>query len=398
MTAELVAAWCDGVRLELEAAGSLRHDLHADPRLSDDEDDTASLVAAAIGRGPGERVARTGRLIDLGGEGEIVVVRAELDALPLRELSEVSWRSTSPVMHACGHDVHLAALVAVARAASRITLPCRLLALLQPREEVADSGATDVVEHGLADSWGAVVAAHVQPQLGPGVIAATPGPVNASTSEFSIEVRGRGGHSGYPHTVDDSVLALSAIVTELQQVPARTVDPVRGCALMVNQLRAGEAANVVPATAFGRGTVRTMTVPDHERACDAMSRIVHHVAAAHGCEASLDFDDYEPALVNDPSLAAHAGSLLVGMGHVVDAEWRSFGSDDFSQYATRTRSLMLFVGTGEIGGGGLHDPRYVPPDAYIGIVAEAMVAGLAAAAGRHGDPPAGPQSTPRGRN
>ena len=154
-------------------------------------------------------------------------------------------------MHACGHDVHMAALVAVCRAARQLDLPVPLVALLQPREEGVDSGAVDVVAEGGLDGIGAIVAAHVQPQLPAGVVGVTAGPVNAATDEFTITVRGRGGHSGYPHTVDDSVLALSAIVVSLQQLSARRIDPVVGVACMVNQLRAGSANNVVPDVAVG---------------------------------------------------------------------------------------------------------------------------------------------------
>lgn len=382
MSPELVAAWRAAAGLELDAAIDLRHELHADPRVSGAEESTAERVAAAIGAGDGQVVADTGRLVDVAGDGAAaIVLRAELDALPIVEATEVGWRSRNGAMHACGHDVHLAALTAVARAARRVELPVRLLALLQPREESTHSGAEDVVAQGWADHWSATVAAHVQPQLEPGVLAATPGPVNASTSEFTLRVTGRGGHSGYPHTVSDSVLALSATVVALQQVSARTVDPVRGSVLMVNQFEAGSAANVVPPHAVARGTLRTMSAADQDRAIEAMQRVVTHTAAAHGCEGTLLIDNYDPVLMNDPGLATTAHALLTGMGHRVSDTWRSFGSDDFSHYGGRTRSLMIFVGTGRPGGG-LHDPRYLPADAYIALVADALIAGYAAAVHR----------------
>lgn len=382
MNGDLVARWRDAVALELESATELRHALHADPRVSGEEADTAATVADAIGYGGGEVVAGTGRLIEIGGPvPTTVALRAELDALPITERSAVPWRSANDAMHACGHDVHLAALTAVVRASRRVQLPARLVAVLQPREEGTHSGARDVADEGWADAWDAVVAAHLQPQLDPGLISLTPGTVNASTTEFSIEVSGKGGHSGYPHTTDDSVLALSAIVVALQQVGGGRVDPVRGCALMVTQLGAGRAANVVPSSAWARGTLRTMTRVDEDVAEETVERIVTSTAEAHGCKGSVLFHPGEPALVNDPAIATSALNLVAGMGHDVTDTWRSFGSDDFSHYAGRTRLMMAFVGTG-VDGGGLHDSGYVPSDDYIAIAADALIAGFCAAAQR----------------
>lgn len=380
MTAAWIEAWRTATRLELDAAVELRHRLHREPRLSGDEADTAQVVADALGA-DGKMVAGTGRLVDIAGAPgtRVVALRAELDGLPIGERSDVPWRSENAAMHACGHDLHLAALVAVARAARTVELPVRLVALLQPREEGTYSGARDVVAEGHAGEWAAVVAAHVQPQLPPGVVCVTPGAVNASTTEFTIEVTGRGGHSGYPHMTHDPVLALSAIVVALQQVAAQRVDPVAGCALMVTQLNAGSVANVVPVTATARGTLRSMSVDDDDEAKAAMREVVEHTARAHGCSVTLDLHRGEPTLVNDPALAIAAHDVLDGMGRQTDATWRSFGSDDFSHFGDATRTLMLMVGTGREGGG-LHEPTYVPSDAYVGLVAGALIAGYAAAA------------------
>jgi amidohydrolase len=376
----LAESWRDAVRHELAAAVALRHELHRSPRITGDESDTAEQVAAAIGRGPGRTVAGTGRLVQVSGDSPVgaVSLRTELDALPVLERTAVPWASGTGTMHACGHDVHMAALVAVCRAAVQVSLPAPLLALLQPREEGADSGALDVVEEGALAGVSAVVAAHVQPQLPPGTIGVTPGSVNAGLDEFTITVTGRGGHSGYPHTVADPVLALSSVVVALQQLAARRVDPVFGVVCMVNQLHAGSANNVVPDTATASGTVRTLREADRQLAREALRDIASHVAAAHGCTAQVRIDQGEPPLVNDPGLATRTHQLLEGMGHQVAAEFRSFGSDDFAHYCRVTRGLMVFVGTGDAGGG-LHDSTYLPDDSYVATVADALVAGYCAA-------------------
>ena len=375
----LAERWRDAVRRELAGAVALRHELHAEPRLSGDELDTAARLVAAIGAGEGIPVAGTGRLVEVtGGGGRAVVVRTELDALPLLERTGVAWASPSGVMHACGHDVHMAALVAVCRAARHVDLPVPLVALLQPREEGADSGAKDVVAEGVLDDVDAIVAAHVQPALPPGLVAVTPGPVNASIDQFTITVSGQGGHSGYPHTVNDSVLALSTTVVALQQLGARRVDPVVGVACMVNRLHAGSANNVVPERAVGSGTVRTMREDDRRRAHEALRDIASHVAAAHGCRAEVEIARGEPPLVNDEHLAARAHMLLDELGHQATADFRSFGSDDFANYGDHARVLMAFVGTGEATGR-LHEATFLPGDDLVALVADALVAGYCAA-------------------
>ncbi|HET7070975.1 MAG TPA: amidohydrolase [Nocardioides sp.] len=375
----LATRWRAAVQELLPAATALRRELHASPLVGGNETETAQRVVDWIGLGEGEVVAGTGRLLRLpGGTGTMIAVRAELDGLPVEEATGVAWASTNGAMHACGHDVHLAGLAAVVRAAAALDLPRPLLALLQPREEGVDSGAQDVVDEGGLDGVEAVVAAHVQPRVESGVIAVTPGPVNAAMDTFRVEVSGRGGHSGYPHTVDDSVLAMSAVVVALQQVGARRIDPTAGVACMVNQVRAGSADNIVPSRAVCSGTVRTMRPEDRETAHRVIGEIASSVAAGYGCRAAVTIERGEPVLANDVGLAVRAGEILTELGHAVIPTFRSFGSDDFSAYCERVRGLMVFVGTGA-DRGGLHDASYLPDDAYVATVADAMVAGYCAA-------------------
>ncbi len=375
----LATRWRAAVQELLPAATALWRELHASPLVGGNETETAQRVVDWIGLGEGEVVAGTGRLLRLpGGTGTMIAVRAELDGLPVEEATGVAWASTNGAMHACGHDVHLAGLAAVVRAAAALDLPRPLLALLQPREEGVDSGAQDVVDEGGLDGVEAVVAAHVQPRVESGVIAVTPGPVNAAMDTFRVEVSGRGGHSGYPHTVDDSVLAMSAVVVALQQVGARRIDPTAGVACMVNQVRAGSADNVVPSRAVCSGTVRTMRPEDRETAHRVIGEIASSVAAGYGCRAAVTIERGEPVLANDVGLAVRAGEILTELGHAVIPTFRSFGSDDFSAYCERVRGLMVFVGTGA-DRGGLHDASYLPDDAYVATVADAMVAGYCAA-------------------
>jgi amidohydrolase len=367
---------------EITDARALRRRLHAAPRVSGDEADTTALVVDALGAGPGYDVAETGRIVVMGAGAPptaSVALRAELDALPVVEATGVPWAATGGAMHACGHDVHLAATVAACRAIARVGAPMPVVAVLQPREETAPSGARDILDSGLLDQLGvrAVIGAHVQPQVLDGRIAVTPGLVNASVDEFEITVRGSSGHAGYPHTVRDPVLALAAIVLNLQQIPARRIDPVHGAVCIVGGVSAGTATNVVPSSARAFGSLRLMRAEDRAQARAELVEIVKASAAAYGCQADVHLDDGEPALHNDPELALTAAAALRVDGFDVVDDFRSFGADDFAHYSERLPALMMFVGVD--GGAGLHDPRFLPPEDAVDRVATSLIAGYVAA-------------------
>ena len=374
---------------ELPAAVELRHRLHADPRLSGEEQDTADAVIAALDLGEGRPVAGTGRLVRVvDGPGRSVALRAELDGLGVDEATGAPWTSTAGVMHACGHDAHLAGLVALGRAVARVGGPAPLVLLLQPREERSPSGAEDVVASGVLgeERVDSVVAVHVQPQLPAGVVNATPGPVNAATDEFTITVTGHGGHGSYPHTTADPVLALCAIVVNLQQLVSRRVDPTIGAVLGIGTLEAGKSFNVVPDTAQARGGLRVMREEDRELLLRVLVEVVEHTAVAYGCTATFDDRNNMPVLANDPELARATAAWLARGGATVDDTWRSFGADDFSHFCADHRGLMLFLGVdgGPAGADGrrpgLHSPRFLPGDEVVEQVAEGLLAGYLAGA------------------
>ncbi|MGO9162911.1 MAG: M20 metallopeptidase family protein [Streptosporangiaceae bacterium] len=365
---------------ELPAAVQLRRQLHRDAELSGAEEGTAAAVAAAMGTAGSPAVAGTGRLIRIGPPaGPSIAVRAELDALPIPEQTGVPWSSASGTMHACGHDVHLAALTALARAARRARLPVALLAVLQPREETAPSGALDLA--GSADLAAhqpqAIVGVHLQHQLPPGTVAAAPGIINAATDDFEITVDGMGGHAGYPHLSADPILALCQSVIALQQLVSRRIDPTHAAVVSVGTLQAGHAANVIPATAGAQGTLRTLDEHDRGLLRAALRDTVAHVCQAYGCEGTVRISSAEPALVNDDRLTAACQPLLRQAGFSVDTQFRSCGADDFSYYSGVTPAVMLFVGSGT--DVTLHHPRFLPGDETVGQVAAAMLAGYLAA-------------------
>ena len=370
---------------ELPDAIRLRRELHASPELSGAEHRTAATVAAALGEPDAAPVAGTGRLIRIGpAGGPCVAVRAELDALPVTEQTGVEWASRNGAMHACGHDVHLAALAALGRAAravhaSAVPLPAALLAVLQPREELSPLGAPEVVASAAftAHQPRAVIGVHLQHQLPPGTVSAAAGAVNAAADEFEVTVHGAGGHAGYPHLAADPVPALCQAVLGLQQIVSRRTDPLHAAVVSVGVLQAGSAPNVIPGTAVARGSVRALDETDRAALHQAIGEIVEHTCRAHRCRGTVKITVGEPALVNDEALAAACWPLLREAGFTVDTSFRSCGADDFAFYSAASPAVMLFAGTG--GEVSLHHPRFLAADGAVGQVATAMLAGYLAA-------------------
>jgi len=376
--AELADQLRAGVAAELEAAVSLRHELHANAEPSGSEHQTAATVAAALAAPDAQVVAETGRLIRIGGaEGPCIALRAELDALPVAEQSGVAWASRNGAMHACGHDVHLAALTAVGRAARAAgpELPVPVLAVLQPREEAIPSGARDIVASGLLDAHqpSAVVAVHLQHQLPLGTVAAAAGTVNAATDDIEITVKGIGGHAGYPQLAADPVVALCQSVVALQTAVSRRSDPTHAVVVSIGMLEAGQAANIIPSAAIARGTVRVLDEADRPAMHRTIREIVEHTCRAFGCHGSVEFDQGEPALVNDQALTEASWPWLREAGFSVDTTFRSCGADDFSYFSRGGRTLMLFLGAG--GPHPLHHPSFLPGDDAVGQAASALLAG-----------------------
>lgn len=385
-----IEALREAIRAEEPAAVTLRRELHRHPDLSGEEGPTAERIRRALGSVASQPVAGTGLLARIGpAGGPAIAIRAELDALPVAEATGVPWSATGTRMHACGHDVHLAALTALCTAARQtaLLLPAAILAVFQPREESTPaggaSGALDIVA---SPEWAAhdvraVIAAHVQPLLPAGTIAATSGPVNAAVSNFGITITGAGGHAAYPHATHDPVLALSEVVVSLQQAVSRRISPTSAAVLSVGMLRAGTAPGVIPASAQAWGTLRALSPADLDTLETVAAHVAEHVALAHGCQAVTSFDRGEPVLVNNEELTRHARRLLSGSGAVIAPELRSCGADDFAFYAQQHPGLMMFVGVenSDHQPASLHQPTFYPPDEAVFLVADTLLAGFAAA-------------------
>jgi amidohydrolase len=367
--------------VELPSAIQLRRHIHMNPFVSGEEAPTLLTVLAAL---PGvvTPVADSGAVVRVGGPGPAVGIRAELDALSITEESGRPWASQREgVMHACGHDIHLAALVALTRAVEAVGGPAPIVAVLQPREETYPSGARDIMEAGVLQAEGvqAVIAAHVQPALPAGAVACTPGVVNASSDEITIVVEGRGGHAAYPHLTQDPVSALAHVIVAAQSLISRKADPLSTVVLSITALAAGSSANVTPDTARARGTIRALDARSRRDILSSLQELVDLVSRAHGCTGRVDITSGEPVLENNLALAEGTSPILESFGLHVERGLRSAGSDDFSYYSARLPALMMFVGV-EADHGGLHSSNFAPSDDLVASVAHALLAGYLAAA------------------
>ena len=416
---ELLGPLLAGIERELPRAVELRHRLHAHPELAHAELETSAAVAAelpvacATVAGTG-LIARVG-LVGSHPIGAAVAVRAELDGLPIAERTDSPFRATGGAMHACGHDVHMAALVALARAAHALgdALPAALLAVFQPSEEAYPSGAEQLASELTAPTSttsasarvpsataspgaisaatlvpAAIVAAHVHPELPWGTVALDPGTVNASCDYVTITVEGEPAHGAYPHRGRDPILALAQVVLALHAQIGRLIDPLHPATLTVGVLEGGSAENVIPTRARARAALRAYRSDDRLALRRMVEEIVSAVAVAHGCHGSVELVPGEPALENDPGVVASARELLADAGLTLAPEWRSCGSDDFAFFGTLGVPIAMgFVGLDGADGfiaRPLHHPELLPPDSAVGALARVQaVLYLAAAAQLH---------------
>ena len=390
-TEELLERLLAGIERELPRGIELRRRLHSQPELSHHEQQTAATVAAEL-PAPSVTVAETGRMVRVGpAAGAPVAVRAELDALPIAERTDAPFAAAGEAMHACGHDVHMAALVCLTRAAGELggELRVPLLAVFQPSEETYPSGAEQLAAGELAaQAPAAVVAAHVHPELPWGTLALDPGAVNASSDSVEITVEGEPTHGAYPHHGRDPILAIAEIVLSLHAQVARRIDPHGPAVLTVGVLEGGSTENVIPARARARATLRAHRPEDRAILRRMVEQVVAGIAAAHGCRASDTLEPGEPALENDARIIARARELLAAAGLAPAPQWRSCGSDDFAFYAPLAPLAMGFVGLDGAEGFDsrpLHHPEFLPPDGAVAAVARAQAVLYVAAAAEVAD-------------
>jgi hippurate hydrolase len=319
-----------------ERAHALRKELHEHPELSGCEHGTRQILARALielGLHPIE-VAGTGLYADVGTGDPVVMIRGDMDALPLHECASHPLRSTrAGVMHACGHDVHMAAAWGAMAVLAASPPQGTVRVLFQPAEETGQ-GARACVEAGALDSVDAVLGGHVDLAYPAGTVGIQAGPINASTDNFAIEVVGEGGHAARPHQGADALLAAAQVVVALQQIVSREVDPGEAAVVTVGKMSAGERHNVLAGRARLEGTLRSRTPQTRALLRHAIERVARGVATAHGCRARVELVAGCEVINNDPALTRIVRSGLaaaLGPEQVVPLRGTNMGGEDFSE-------------------------------------------------------------------
>jgi amidohydrolase len=333
----------------------IRRHLHRNPELSGQEFSTTDYLSKQLtaARVP-HRVAagKCGIITDViespDSGAPIVAMRADIDALPIKEENNVPYRSKrAGVMHACGHDAHSAILLGTTLALYRARpLPVAWRSIFQPAEE-AGRGACEMVNQGALEGVDAIIGLHVDPNLPVGKVAITPGPRTAFCQDFAIEIHGRGGHGARPHTTADPIAAAAHLITLIYQAVPRQTDARQPVVVTIGMINAGFASNVIPDTASLQGTIRTLNTAVAVQTRETVERLCASVAQAFGAKISPVFERLLPGLVNDAQIAALAAGVagqLLGPENILRNEPPSMGAEDFADYLPVVPGCMIGLG------------------------------------------------------
>lgn len=344
-------------------AADIRHEIHANPELGYEETRTARLIRATLDEIGIEHVdglaGGTGTLAHLPAttnpeSAPTIALRADIDALPIQEETGKPYASQTPGrMHACGHDGHTANLLATARVlAETPNRPNNVTLLFQPAEE-GGAGARRMIEDGALDGSrlgnpvDQIYGLHGWPQLEAGRVATRVGPLLAATDEFSVTIRGKGGHAAYPHECTDPIVVAAHVVTALQTIASRRVAPVDAVVVTVGAIHAGSAHNVIPDTAQLIGTIRSLTDATRKVAEKEFRHITATVAEAFGATAEIHWEVGYPCTKNHPEAVRRFRAIAepaIGPENVLDRDHPTMGGEDFSFYTEHAPACFFFLG------------------------------------------------------
>lgn len=370
----------------------LRRDLHAHPELSWKEVRTQARLEDVL-HGAGirdvRRIARTGLVARIPGRvpgAPVIALRGDIDALPIHEATGLPYTSRHPgVMHACGHDVHASWAVGAALLLHRTPADGDVLVVLQPAEEVGQ-GAAEVLASGALEGVRAIFGAHVDRRFEVGQVVAQPGPLAASTDTFTITLTGEGAHGARPHESADPVVGLAALITALQTIISRRLDPAQPGVVTVGVVEAGTASNIIPESATMHGTVRATTGVARDLIVGEVDRLSFAIAAAYRLQAIVAWGERTPPVVNSPDgaqWAIEAATRILGSDAVVPLGTTNMGGEDFAFYLERIPGCFLRIGAREPGGEVIaaHSPRFEAAEDSL-LIGAAVLAECARVASR----------------
>jgi len=345
-----------------------RRYIHTRPELLYAVENTAAFVAEKLRSfGVDEVVTGIGRtgvvgLIRGKSEGRTVGLRADMDALPLTEITGKPWASETPgKMHACGHDGHTAMLLGAAKyLAENRNFNGNVAVIFQPAEE-GGAGGDAMVRDGMMDRFqiAEVYGMHNMPGLPVGHFAIRKGAIMAATDEFTVSIKGLGGHAAMPHRTIDPIAIGAQIVSNLQLIASRSANPLKSVVVSVTTFNAGNAHNVIPSEASFTGTVRTLDPDMRDLAEQRFRQVVSGIAASHGAEVDIDFQRNYPVTFNHADETDHAIAIaeeIAGANNVIPDIDPMMGGEDFSYMLLSRPGAFIFVGNGDTAG--LHNPAY----------------------------------------
>jgi amidohydrolase len=335
-----------------DALVRLRRDLHAHPELGRAEHRTTGVLVdrlTAAGLSPHVLDGGTGLVCEAGSGTTVVGLRADIDALPLRDEKDVPYRSQNRgVCHACGHDVHTAVVLGAGLALASVAdrLPGRVRLLFQPAEEMMPGGALDVVAEGHAAGLSALFGLHCDPSLEAGRVGLRAGAITAAADAVEVRLTGPGGHTSRPHNTVDLVHVLATVATGLPDALSRLVDPRAGLCLVWGRVEAGQARNAIPREGRLEGTLRVLDMDAWKRSPELVQRTVAALVAPYGASAEVHYERGVPPVVNDPgatALLTAAVRRALGPGAAVPTQ-QSLGGEDFAWYLDHVPGAMARLG------------------------------------------------------
>ncbi len=333
-----------------------RRHLHENPELSFQEVKTSQYIYETLQSFDNLEVSRptkTSVMARLIGTrpGKVLAIRADIDALPIQEENRVSYASKNPgVMHACGHDGHTAILLGSAKILSSLQqrIEGEVRFLFQHAEELAPGGAQEMVGAGVMKDVDLVIGTHLWSPLETGKIGLAAGPVMASPDTFSMTITGQGGHAGLPHQTIDTIATSAQVVTNLQHIVSRTVDPLENVVLSITKFTGGTALNIIPDTVEIAGTVRLLNAELRSEIQEAMERVIKGITEAHGATYRFTYEAASDPVVNEPKVTEVVEDTvfeLFGEDAVVRVR-PNMGGEDFSAFLNEAPGTYFFTGSG----------------------------------------------------
>lgn len=332
---------------------NMRRDLHEHPELSFEEFETTKKIRRWLEEENIEILdvpqLETGVIAEIKGhaDGPVIAVRADIDALPIHEQTNLPFASkTDGTMHACGHDFHTASIIGTAILLNKRKdeLKGTVRFIFQPAEEIA-VGARKVIEAGVLDGVSAIFGMHNKPDLPVGTIGLKEGPLMASVDRFELVIKGKGGHAGIPNNSIDPIAAAGQIVSGLQSVVSRNISSLQNAVVSITRIQGGSSWNVIPDQAEMEGTVRTFQKEAREAVPEHMKRIAEGIAAGYGAQAEFRWFPYLPSVMNDDQFLNAASEAAARLGYQTVPAEQSPGGEDFALYQEKIPGFFVWMGT-----------------------------------------------------